>query len=420
MVTNAGVVLLEELNLRNGRRSSMLDLAEAIVDPPEFVLTMDGACTLTLVVNDPKRTLIQSPLIREKSWSQVLGVRFELAAVAKAGSRVTLTYEDSITAALRRRDGKQVIPGRSMTRGAIVARQAKDAGVPAVIDPDKRRTVAKPVKRGGDVNAWDLTGDLAEEVKLRRFSTGSALVFGSDDWLMGRTEGVALVEHQGAVRDIDWTLDTGRRASTATVQIDANAAALPPGQLVILGDDVGPASGRWLVKEFRRRLTSTQATVTLTRARHVMAEPKAVARGESGERDFLPGVGNGTDSGGTAATAARGRMVAFALAQNGKPYLWGASGPGSYDCSGLVQAATAAAGRTLTKPSASQWAAIQAAGKTLPLDTAIRTRGALLYKPGHIAISLGNGSTIEAMGSAYGVCIGNASGRGWTGGGWWI
>jgi cell wall-associated NlpC family hydrolase len=31
--------------------------------------------------------------------------------------------------------------------------------------------------------------------------------------------------------------------------------------------------------------------------------------------------------------------IAFAMAQLGKPYQWGAAGPGAYDCSGLVYAA---------------------------------------------------------------------------------
>ena len=37
------------------------------------------------------------------------------------------------------------------------------------------------------------------------------------------------------------------------------------------------------------------------------------------------------------------RAVAFALAQRGKPYRWGAQGPGAYDCSGLTWAAWQAA-----------------------------------------------------------------------------
>jgi hypothetical protein len=39
------------------------------------------------------------------------------------------------------------------------------------------------------------------------------------------------------------------------------------------------------------------------------------------------------------------KAVAFAYAHLGKPYPWGATGPGSYDCSGLVQATWARPGR---------------------------------------------------------------------------
>lgn len=52
----------------------------------------------------------------------------------------------------------------------------------------------------------------------------------------------------------------------------------------------------------------------------------------------------------TASVAVSGpasRAVSFALAQVGKPYVWGATGPGGYDCSGLVVAAYRAAGITL-------------------------------------------------------------------------
>jgi cell wall-associated NlpC family hydrolase len=47
--------------------------------------------------------------------------------------------------------------------------------------------------------------------------------------------------------------------------------------------------------------------------------------------------------------------VAFALAQRGKPYQWGATGPGSYDCSGLTQTAYAYAGVIILRVAAAQW-----------------------------------------------------------------
>ncbi|MFF3392903.1 C40 family peptidase [Streptomyces sp. NPDC002669] len=52
----------------------------------------------------------------------------------------------------------------------------------------------------------------------------------------------------------------------------------------------------------------------------------------------------------------RGRAaVAFATAQIGKPYVWGAEGPDSYDCSGLTSQAWAAAGRPIPRTSQEQW-----------------------------------------------------------------
>ncbi|XUZ97279.1 NlpC/P60 family protein [Streptomyces araujoniae] len=55
------------------------------------------------------------------------------------------------------------------------------------------------------------------------------------------------------------------------------------------------------------------------------------------------------------ATAAGRAAVAFASAQIGKPYVWGATGPGSYDCSGLTSQAWAAAGRPIPRTSQEQW-----------------------------------------------------------------
>ncbi|WP_129841909.1 C40 family peptidase [Streptomyces sp. RFCAC02] len=58
--------------------------------------------------------------------------------------------------------------------------------------------------------------------------------------------------------------------------------------------------------------------------------------------------GTGTADDGTYASLAA-QAIAFAEAQLGKPYVWGATGPNSYDCSGLTQAAWLAAGVELPR-----------------------------------------------------------------------
>ncbi|MER5961166.1 C40 family peptidase [Streptomyces sp. NPDC002057] len=83
----------------------------------------------------------------------------------------------------------------------------------------------------------------------------------------------------------------------------------------------------------------------------------------------------------------------FAVDQIGKPYEWGAEGPGTYDCSGLTQRAWAAAGRELPRTSQEQWA-------TLPrVELAeLRPGDLVVYFPGatHVAVYLGEGLVVQA------------------------
>lgn len=93
----------------------------------------------------------------------------------------------------------------------------------------------------------------------------------------------------------------------------------------------------------------------------------------------------------------------------------------SYQCSSLVQWAAYQAGiHNFPGDTTTQSNYCAKKGTGINLDQAVHTRGALLYKiagggaSDHVVISLGNGKTIEAMGTQYGVVNGDATGRGFN------
>jgi cell wall-associated NlpC family hydrolase len=112
--------------------------------------------------------------------------------------------------------------------------------------------------------------------------------------------------------------------------------------------------------------------------------------------DALPALAAPDAPGARPASGSRAaRAVAFALRQRGKPYRWGAEGPGAYDCSGLTWAAWRAAGVTIPRTAAGQLAALpRVGGRLQPGDLVIYpSRGPSRR---HVAIVAGQGRMVEA------------------------
>ncbi|MCZ4511340.1 NlpC/P60 family protein [Streptomyces sp. ActVer] len=102
---------------------------------------------------------------------------------------------------------------------------------------------------------------------------------------------------------------------------------------------------------------------------------------------------SGSGSGSATYTAKADKALAFARAQIGKPYVWGASGPGSYDCSGLTQAAWKAAGVTLPRTT---WDQVNA-GTTVSVNSAQPGDLVFFYDDiSHVGIYIGDGMMIHA------------------------
>ncbi len=105
-----------------------------------------------------------------------------------------------------------------------------------------------------------------------------------------------------------------------------------------------------------------------------------------------------------AGSAAAMQAIAYAERQLGKPYCWGGTGLGCFDCSGLVMEAYAAAGVSIPRTSEAQWV-------SLPHIPASQVRpGDLVFfpgadgtwsAPGHVALVLSATTMLQAYATGY-------------------
>lgn len=93
-------------------------------------------------------------------------------------------------------------------------------------------------------------------------------------------------------------------------------------------------------------------------------------------------------------------VLQAALTQLGKPYVWGATGPDSFDCSGLVQWAYARVGKQVPRTSGAQ-----AAGGVPVSRENLQPGDIVVFYPGqsHVGIYAGNGNIVHA--STFGVPV---------------
>lgn len=104
--------------------------------------------------------------------------------------------------------------------------------------------------------------------------------------------------------------------------------------------------------------------------------------------------------------------IAYARAQIGKPYAWGATGPAAFDCSGLTQAAEQAAGNRIPRTSQEQWKALPHVSRSQ-----LRAGDLAFYAgsdgtvtaPGHVVLYIGHGKVIQAYGTGVPVEVSSLS-----------
>jgi len=138
-----------------------------------------------------------------------------------------------------------------------------------------------------------------------------------------------------------------------------------------------------------KRLAAKKAEVerAADKTRALLARMRAPARPAAPASPVAPPPSGGGGGGGASA------VVAYARAQVGKPYCYGGSGPGCFDCSGLTMMAWRQAGVSLPHSSAAQY------GVGRRISASELQPGDLIfyYSPiSHVSVYIGGGQRISA------------------------
>ena len=150
-------------------------------------------------------------------------------------------------------------------------------------------------------------------------------------------------------------------------------------------------------KKVLAQLTAAEQAALAAADKKAAAEAKAQA--DAAAKTTTPAAArrdSGSTSGGTVAGSSRGaKAIAYARKQLGKPYRFGAVGPGAFDCSGLTLQAWKAAGVDLPRTSQQQVGAGRAVAKS-----DLQAGDLVFYysstAPSHVGLYVGNGQIIHA------------------------
>jgi cell wall-associated NlpC family hydrolase len=305
-------------------------------------------------------------------------------------------------------------------RGAVDADEALQAwaaglsvnvrALPSTVAPAADALTRKQVLLVTDAGARATAADLAKFVAGRMVSVRTAAISDTGPLAVRRStaQRVAAASRRRLVIVV---LANGTPAQAAAV-----AARLPAGGDLLWVAPPGTtpkqnAAYRAIVAAHRgfrvESLPAALAALNNARAAHAPAAKAATASARSWSKTGA--TATATLVGAYASTAFRlesgwtqaRTVLSWAEEQLGKPYQWGAAGPGSFDCSGLTMVALAQAGIGVTHNANAQWGQTKAhpvpENQLAPGDLVFYAGSdGTLAAPGHVGIYVGNGQIIDA------------------------
>lgn len=247
--------------------------------------------------------------------------------------------------------------------------QAADDATKAADDAQAIADVAQ-----GAVNAAQDLDQVGDALAARRGpDTLSALASStSPDDLLGRLRGASLAEQLSGARELSDEAVAAAEAAKDKASAASAVAARASAKVA-----KGTADLRSRRSDLDRQIAEVRKALD-----NLTPDQRALLSGSDdyGGDVIIPGG----DVGG---------LIKFVISQRGKPYLWGAVGPQSYDCSGLVQTAYRRAGVALPRVSRQQ----ATVGQVVPRGQVRAGDLIFFYRPvHHVAIAVDNTRAVHA------------------------
>lgn len=325
---------------------------------------------------------------------------------------------DAVTTGDQPAQGQQVHQG--VTAGSMVA-----AGTQTDTDGDGL-TDAREHALGSDATVSDTDGD--------GLSDAREAVLGTDP-TSADTDGDGLSDPFEIMLGLDPTrLDTDADGLTDLAEVEhgfdplvADAGEGIPASPPVFGGPVAPAP---TPPSFLQAAPPQDGAPPWQPAAMPSSGPATVSAtfhpASGGPATAVPATVLGTGAPGGAPSAAD-QFVDLAMDQLGDTYVFGAQAegpdPDQFDCSMLTRWAAEQVGVEIPRTSQGQYLELKQQSATISVEEALQTKGALLFSfpyeptggprpPGaHVAISLGDGRTVEAANPELGVVVMDAANR---------
>ncbi|MEV6792547.1 NlpC/P60 family protein [Streptomyces sp. NPDC051320] len=184
---------------------------------------------------------------------------------------------------------------------------------------------------------------------------------------------------------------TGKQASLRSSKETVQSKLAEARQL--LSRMTAEEKARLAALEKKKQAEAKRKAAKLAQEQAAAEQKRKAAEKAAANSDSSTGSSTGTGAGSSTSSGKAAQALAFARAQIGKPYVWGATGPSSYDCSGLTQAAWKAAGVDLPRTT---WDQVKVGTRIATKD--LRPGDLVFFYDdiSHVGMYIGNGMMIHA------------------------